>query len=87
MTQRLKRGGPSLGSTGASPASSADMGAAVYRGGVRYNPRTPRSPRAGGGERTIPHADAIAVRDVSKRHATRDGSVAALEACAYRTGG
>ena len=50
---------------------------------MRYNPRTPQPPRAGGGERTIPHADAIAVRDVSKRYPTRDGSVAALEGISF----
>jgi NitT/TauT family transport system ATP-binding protein len=53
---------------------------------VRYNPGTPQPPRAGGGERTIPHADAIAVRDVSKRYATRDGSVAALERISFDIG-
>ena len=53
---------------------------------MRYNPGTPQPPRAGGGERTIPHADAIAVRDVSKRYATRDGSVAALEGISFDIG-
>jgi hypothetical protein len=31
------------------------------------------------GERPIPHVDAIAVSDLSKRSSTHDGAVAALE--------
>ena len=46
---------------------------------MRYNRATPNSPRAGGGERTIPHAGAISIRNASNRCATRDGGVATLE--------
>jgi NitT/TauT family transport system ATP-binding protein len=44
------------------------------------------SPRSGGGKRPIPHADAIAVRDLSKRYATRDGAVSALEGISFGVG-
>ena len=40
-------------------------------------------PRSGGGEPPIGHVDAIAVRDLSKRYATRDGNVAALEGISF----
>ena len=46
---------------------------------MRYNRRTPHPPRAGGGERTIPHAGALSVRNASNCSATRDGGVATLE--------
>jgi ABC-type bacteriocin/lantibiotic exporter with double-glycine peptidase domain len=43
-------------------------------------------PRSGGGEPPIGHVDAIAVRDLSKRYATRDGAVAALEGISFGVG-
>jgi NitT/TauT family transport system ATP-binding protein len=35
------------------------------------------------GERPIPHVDAIAVSDLSKRYTTRDGAVTALEGISF----